>query len=384
VRTSSLIGHAINQRFHGFDRGVKTGVATPKTDSFIKLKVHSRYRDNIVRYLRVVQNIPIRESAAEQVARVQGLERQLLDPAAAAVAALQLEALGDHVADVLARGLQSTDEEVRFFAAEALAYLDDPRAARPLAEAARTESAFRWHALTALAAMDDPEAYNRLADLLHVPSAETRYGAFRALQAMNARDPLVRGESMAKRFNYHVIATSGESMVHVARSRRPEIVVFGNQLELRTPLLLFAGKELMIDGREGDTLKLTRFTPGRQDRPEHCSARLDDVIRAVVKLGGTYPDVVQVLQQAKRNEHLAARVVVDAIARPGRPYRRAERSGSPSDREAELLHVANPLPDLSSSRPGRTQRAVPSDAAELDDPKAPTSRRGFFGKIFRL
>ena len=39
VMNSALIGNAINRRFHSFDRGIKEGVAKPKTDQFIELKI---------------------------------------------------------------------------------------------------------------------------------------------------------------------------------------------------------------------------------------------------------------------------------------------------------------------------------------------------------
>ena len=50
-----------------------------------------------------------------------------------------------------------------------------------LAEAAAKEPAFRTYALTALSAMDEVDARDKLYELLESNSAETRYGAFRAL-----------------------------------------------------------------------------------------------------------------------------------------------------------------------------------------------------------
>jgi len=37
---------------------------------------------------------------------------------------------------------------------------------------------------------------------------------------------------------------------------------------------------------------------GKPDRKRRYRPKGDDVIRAIVELGGSYPDVVQVLQQA--------------------------------------------------------------------------------------
>src|SRR5207253_10201019 len=61
-------------------------------------------------------------------------------------------------------------------------------------------SAFRWHALTALATMTHVAALDGLSDLLHVPSVETRYGAFRAMRIRNPGDPMTRGETLDKKF----------------------------------------------------------------------------------------------------------------------------------------------------------------------------------------
>ena len=109
------------------------------------------------------------------------LEQQLGDPLTAANAAMRLEAIGnDQAKRDSQQGLASNDPEVRFYAAEALAYLDETAAVEPLADVARDEPAFRVNALAALSAMDDVMAYDALRALLEVSSAETRYGAFRA------------------------------------------------------------------------------------------------------------------------------------------------------------------------------------------------------------
>ncbi|GAG50072.1 unnamed protein product, partial [marine sediment metagenome] len=89
------------------------------------------------------------------------------------------------------------------YSAETLAYLDRREAAEPLGQIARDQPAFRVFALTALSAMQEYAAYEQLRYLLSSPSAETRYGAFRALWAGNKADPLVKGESLGGQFQYH-------------------------------------------------------------------------------------------------------------------------------------------------------------------------------------
>ena len=70
VRLAAQIGQSINRRFHTFAAGIKQGVANPRTDERIELKVHPRYKDNIARYMRVVRSIPLKESPGEQASRI--------------------------------------------------------------------------------------------------------------------------------------------------------------------------------------------------------------------------------------------------------------------------------------------------------------------------
>jgi HEAT repeats len=324
VRMSNLIGSAINNRFHTFDAGVKKGVAVPKRDNYIELAVSPRYKHNLARYLRVVRNIILRESPVERVERLQLLEKKLQEPPTAPLAALQLEALGNEGIPALRIGAGSNDPEVRFYAAEALAYLDQAEAAGPLGQAARDEPAFRWHALTALASMTHVSALDALNELLHAPSVETRYGAFRAMRIRNAADPATKGELLDKKFRYHVIPTTGEPLVHIARSRMPEIVVFGHEQRIRPPKFLFAGREIMVTTLENGELKVGRFQAGQDTHYETCTSELDKLIRTIVKLGGGYADVIQCLQEARKAGCLEARLAVEALPKPNRKFYRED------------------------------------------------------------
>jgi len=322
VFNSSRVANAINRRFHTFDRGIKVGVAEAQTDKSIRLLIHPRYKDNIMRYIRVIRAIALRESTQERDARTIRLKEELNDPATTAQAALQLEAIGRNGADILVSALDSPRVEVRFHAAEALAFLDRREAADPLARVARDEPAFRVFALAALSVMDDLAATDALRELLSVPSAETRYGAFRALWTINPNDPLIRGENLGEEFSYHVLSTDGPPLVHVTRSRRPEVVVFGNDQVVLTPLAINAGNKIMVTGTPGGELSVARFSVGEADQKRVVPARLDDMIRAIVELDGTYPDVVQALQEAQASGALLGRFEVDALPEAGRKFKR--------------------------------------------------------------
>lgn len=322
IRISTLIGKAINQRFFMLDSGVKKGVANPERDDYLSLAIAPRYKHNLARYLRVVRNIPLRENPLERTERLQLLGKKILEPTTCALASLQLEAIGNEAIGALKEGLRASDPEVRFYSAEALAYLDQPEAAAPLADAAKQHSAFRWHALTALSTMTHVAALDGLNDLLHVQSVETRYGAFRAMRTRNPGDPTTRGEALDQKFRYHVIPTTGEPLIHVARSRVPEIVVFGHQQKLKNVSMLRAGKRILITPLPTGELRAGKYDPGQETVYEAFAPDLDKLIRTVVKLGGGYADVVQCLQEAKDAGCLEGRLAVEAAPRPDRKFYR--------------------------------------------------------------
>ena len=85
---------------------------------------------------------------------------------------------------------------------------------------------------------------------------------------------------------------------------------------------------------------------------------MDEVVRAIVALGGTYPDVVQALQQAKADGALEGRFEVDALPETGRAYDRVaaaakidgevKQASATEEVATPRIDVATPLPDLFS------------------------------------
>ncbi len=392
VFNSSRIATAINRRFHTFDRGVKVGVAEAQTDKLVRLQVHPRYKDNIDRYVRVVRAVVIRESARERAERIEQLKGQLLDPATAAEAALQLEAIGVEGVDALLAGIESRYAEVRFHAAESLAYLDRREAAQPLADAARNEPAFRVFALSALSVLEDFAAYDALRDMLALSSAETRYGAFRSLWVMNRADPLVRGEHLGD-FSYHVLDVGGPPMIHVTRNRRPELVVFGPDQRLTPPMVLNAGNQIMVTSLDSGEVSVARFSVGESDQKRIVSARIDDVIRAIAELGGTYPDVVQALQEAKTNGAFRGRLEIDALPEAGRRYERTTEGDEPADNLAKAPRPSGEPSDdlfaevddrdrrLRSAEDSREGNNGPLEGDSEEMAGDPEPQKGFLGRM---
>ena len=340
VRLSRQLGNAINRRFHTYIDGKKVGIASPKTDEYIELLLHPRYKDNVNRFMRVLRSMAIREIPSAHQQRIELLSHQLLDPVTTAMAAIRLEAVGtENAIEVLKTGLDSIDPEVSFHAAEALAYLDETDSVEILTATARNEPAYRVNALAALSTMDDPVAYDALQGLLSVKSAETRYGAFRSLWAMAPGDPRIRGEDMNGQFTYHRIDVAGPPMIHVTRSHRPELVLFGLDHRIKLPIVTDAGKQITVNGRNGDKITISRFRAGQPTQQRVVPARVDDVVRAIVDLGGTYPDIVQFLQQANHAGSLSSRFRVNALPESGRK-RDAARVSAPDaeSSQAQIEH----------------------------------------------
>ncbi len=352
VRLSQTIGKSISKRFFSYMDGQQRGMAIPKTDEFIELDVHPRYKDNVGRYMRVVRSIAINETPSQLQTRLALLKNQLLDPVTTATAAIRLEAIGDDQAkQALLMGIKSEDPEVRFYAAEALAYLDVTEAVNPLAKVVRDEPAFRVNALAALSAMDDGAAYEALRSLLSVKSAETRYGAFRAMTAMTPNDSLLVGENMNSKFRFHKLDLPGDALIHVTSSHHPEIVFFGLDHQLKLPLVLDAGPNILVNGLSGAQIKVSNFGSTTQQRV--VSTDVEEVIRAIVELGGDYPDVVQMLEQAKQNGALTSRFRVNALPEIGRERlkRDQESAGTEADENSSPHYdIETPEPELFSRK----------------------------------
>ena len=313
------IEDVINKRFSYTRPGYagKKKVAEAKAGAArINLEIPEEYRENVIRYVNVVCAISFYETTDELNERVDRLSEQLLNPDNSEFAAIQLEAIGSSnakVVDAIRRGLDSTNDAVRFNSAITAAYFnirqDRPKVAKILTDFARESSKYRPAALATLGVTMktsfDVDA--ELRKLLSEPNIETRYGAFRALWTRNPTDYMIQGENMADQFSYHCLNSGGPSYVHITQSARPEIVLFNaDQIYLRGEVDVEANPRLTIRTEDNDVI-VKRYESGDGiDEQRRVSYKVDDVIRALVELGGTYPDVVSFLTQAKTKKLLYA------------------------------------------------------------------------------
>ncbi len=422
-RTTKKIADQIGKRFHYHDHGIKKALATAKTDQYIELKVHPRYKENYIRYVQVIRNMALDEQPVERRERMERLRKSLMVPKTAMQSATELEAIGPDAILILKEGTRSSDPEVRYYSADALAYLGEGIGTQILADAARNEPAFRIFALAALTILGTPEARECLIRLMvdptiereegvekEVVSAETRYGAFRALWTMDKGDEFLAGENINDEFNLHVIPSKGEGMVHLTRRRVPEIVVFGDDQRFETPINLTAGRHIMITAPAGsETVTVSRLHANdADDQIEITSTRVAEVIQAVGRLKAAYPDVAQMLVLAAKQYNLPGRLEIDALPQSGRRYYRvASAAGGDQNAAKEEVTVGTPesAPNMfpavrpetnrrgsrgtedspaSSTRAGDDRgEASVADVSDPDENKKSSSRRGSLMGLFR-
>ena len=370
-RNSRRVADAIGIRFHGHDRsGIKIPMAEAKTDQQILLRVPKEYYLNIPRYINVIREIALNETAITRRVRMQKLEQQIAIPAQSEQAALRLEAIGADALPSLKRALVNKNQEVRFNAAMSLTYMGKTDGLAELGRAAQAVPAFRIYAFAALASCREAEAAVVLSKLLNDPVDEIRYGAFRALTEMNAQDPLVRGIPIEGNYKFHVLDTEDPPLVHVTNHSRAEVVLFGENQELLLPATLRAGQHIQIVANSGSgTVTISRFS-GRKTGSKEVQPRLRDIIMACDEFGATYPDIVSLLAQASRQHNLQGQLAVDALPVAGREFIPEDESGTKRRIGSEYT-----APNLYAPSADDAIRAREEDIVNIPDTNDTTSEK---------
>ena len=289
----------INQRFK--IEGEPTGVAKAKSQPSvnIEVKMHPHYREAPNRYLAVIMSIRCFEHDTQQAQRLEDLRRELLDPEKTLAAALQLEALPAKMgAEILYDGLKSYNPDVRFYSAEALAYMHKPEIGTVLAEFARNDPEKRPAAIVALASMgSDLEAANNLIPLMESGEPDLRYGAFWALWRRTPDHPAIRAWPQDDYpYHYHVLPFD-VPLIHASTSRRSEIVLFSQNIPLN-PFIGNAGKSIVVNVLSPEQVEMIRVNPGRINETRLRPNSLDKVLEAIAELGGSYQDTLEFLTEA--------------------------------------------------------------------------------------
>jgi hypothetical protein len=388
ARVAALMEQRVNETFMAGYRGEPgTAIAVAQERYLISLRVPPQYRLNTPRFLRVVLNIPFtadtrildvpaNNQSEDHRSYRQHLAADLLDPARTVVAALRLEALGQISKPALKQGLKSDHPLVRFCSAEALAYLGDPLGGNELASAVLRSPMLRSFALTAMASLDEAVCQVRLAELLTSGGEdEIRYGAFRALRALDPRHKLVQGELLNESFWLHHVTTNATPLVHISSTRRAEIVVFGEPPMLKPEFGLQAGEFVVTASKDDHQCTISHMPLHGGTVRRSCSLELTKILHTLADMGCMYPDVVSLLQQADAGGILSCRLRCDALPQATPVEELAligKQKTDPLDAEAELIPAGQDLgitPTLFDNSLTRHTTRVRQRQQMLDDNK---------------
>ncbi len=326
VKMAAQLENAINQRFYFFDGATRGGIAKAREDDYIEISVHPRYRRNIHRLMAVVTMVVAKGESVETQHRLANLGKRMAEPTTAADAAMQLEALGERAIPTLLEAVKNPDLEIRFYAAEALAYLERSEAIEPLERAAADQPAFRYPALIALEGMDSRGSLDALQRLMHQPSIETRYGALRSIRRRPDGQVILRPTKLGGGVEFYEVASETAPFIAVSLSDRPEIACFGSEFPVTIPDFLLGPAGLVVRPEESDPSKLrvSRFQAGADDRRASVPATVSGLLTGITLVGGGYGDCVATLRDAKKNQFINCGLAIDPLPKSLRTYHRAE------------------------------------------------------------
>ena len=335
AKIAAGLSAAINQRFFFFDGTTRRGISKAVEDDFIELDLHPRYRVNVKRFMSVIRAIPGRQETGSSQERLAELGDQLKVAETAADAAIQLEAIGENAVPTLLTAIDSPDPDVKFFAAEALAYLNRTESIPPLEAAIRDEPNLRRAALLAMQGLQDSQLLDAYGRLIDAPSLEARYGAFTNLR----RRADARRMLDTKRFDsftLYQVPSSAPPTVVVSLREVSEIVLLGDvrPLELKKSVIGSNGLMLTSDTAGGD-VRISRFQPGQADQRAVVDNSLASIIAGIAKVGGQYGDVVALLREVKDRAELIDQLAIDPVAGSGR---------GPARRSVEIADARDPQP----------------------------------------
>ncbi len=345
VKTASQLTAAINDRFYFFDGSKRSGIAKAIEDDFIEVQVHPRYRHNIHRLMAVIAMVcPQGESAQTQTV-LADLGLRLKQPTTADEAGLQLEAIGNAAIPTLIGELTNPNAEVRFHAAQALAYLDRNEAIEPLAQLARDEAAFRYQAIVAIEGMTGRPPLDALKSLFDSPSMEARYGALRSIRRRVDRDTAVRSTHMQSGYRLYRVPSTAAPFIAVSLTEAPEIVCFGEDDSVAINDFLHGTGGIVIRPHEtaARQLHVSRFTPGGADKRVEVPATIEGLLTGIDMVGGGYGDAIAILRKAKTNNQITCGLALDPLPQSLRTYHRdAAALTDPAQLPPEDIASTNP------------------------------------------
>ncbi len=350
------ITSAINTKF---PRGPMDRAETAKgrDEESVILSIPSAWSERPQEFIQLLRHTRIDNTFPEVWASryVQALKDQ---PSLAMALGWCLQATGPQAIPELRKMYDYAEPIPRLTALRAGARLGDPLTADPLKELAKSgPMSMRADAMALLAELpSDPTVNSALRELLNADETTSRIAAYEAL--VERRDPSVQRKPIEGKFNLDIVA-SKIPMIYVAQSGEPRVAIFGPELRIERPLLVFAWSDRLI---------LTADSPTDPVRIMYKNYRTNEVIRSAVD--DRVPKFVEYLGLTDTPETPGAGIGLTYSEVVGALYELSERQraipatffGEQDRLQAELLAAAESA--IGSPRPELSDGAIPVPTEE--------------------
>ena len=87
-------------------------------------------------------------------------------------------------------------------------------------------------------------------------------------------------------------------------------------------MMVLVDKTLLVKSEGKDRIRVTRYKTGSDDKSVTCRATVNDLVRSLVQVEATYPEIVRALHEAKQKDNLRSRLAFDATPKTGRTFNR--------------------------------------------------------------
>ncbi len=292
---SRIMTNAINSRFPQEIRQAKP-TAVPvvgQSDERIMITVPPSWSDKTSDFVEILMHTPLSPMGLES--RANALVRWLKEnPADAQAVTWCWVAIGPKSIPMIKELYTYSETVPRLAAMKAGAKLGDPIVVAPLTSLANNSyNPLRIAAVELLGDMPyGARIGTTLRELINDPDQRVRIAAFESMYTQN--DAIIRHIPVRQDATFKLIHVNCDyPMVYVRQQSEPMIVVFGNQLEIKRPLLVSAwGGRLMVANETGteDPLRVFYQLPRTNEAKQYDrNADIVDFIRFLARLEGYNP-----------------------------------------------------------------------------------------------
>lgn len=313
------IRNRLNERF-----GSDTANAVSPEE--IQVSIPTRYQDQKLRFLAMIQLLYLSEDDALRKQRIEMLASQLADPQKAAVAEIALEAIGKPTAENLSKLLNHTDVNTRFLAARCMMNIGDNRGMHVIRDTAfDPKSQYRIAAIESLARAKLKDAEPILSKLLAEDNLDVRLGAYE--QLVNLNSLLVKRIPVGESFFIDLVSCTGPKIIYAYRKDNARIAIFGSPVTCRKNLFVDMDQVLINSQPEDKYISVSRRHPVRAKLigPLKCGYSVEDVIRTLgyspetdpkcpwMGLGISYSEILTIVKTMCRDNMIPATYIAGPV-----------------------------------------------------------------------